>query len=325
MTRRRSLPYCPPSYPDELLSSWIARIGLFYGIDYFDVMSSLLPAAGLAGAEWTEDVETDAAVWDALVAWTGLRTGAIPRLLSRSDENLLEPAARLAYCPVCWDADVHDGRQPYARRSWVRWTTVTCAEHERWLSARQPSPDYESFMNDWGGIWRSKQTWAGAFGLRHDSALATAAEAFNGTSFDQPAGDWSEFESAAKQATGIGRNAAGSLFAIDDPLSDIVSSNNAALRRRVRAAMQIEPLAIRLDEFDLKGYRRPVPGWIANRIACIVIAVERDGIRTRRPPLFPRVRAFIEAPACVSAETSGLTITGILPPRLLGRLWRTPD
>jgi hypothetical protein len=72
----------------------------------------------------------------------------------------------------------------------------------------------------------------------------------------------------------------------------------------VLANMQIQPPAMRLNDIDLKGYRRVEPGWIANRIACVVIAVELVRMALRQEPIFLDARTIIERSACAKAWVS---------------------
>jgi hypothetical protein len=66
------------------------------------------------------------------------------------------------------------------------------------------------------------------------------------------------------------------------------------LRARVLANMQTQPPTVRLSDIDLIGYRRAEPGWIANRIACLVIAVELVRMASSNEPIFSGARAIIK-------------------------------
>jgi hypothetical protein len=59
-------------------------------------------------------------------------------------------------------------------------------------------------------------------------------------------------------------------------------------------AEQAHPPVMRLSDLDLKGYRRVEPGWIAARIACVVLAVELMQMAARSKPMFWSARAILE-------------------------------
>ena len=46
----------------------------------------------------------------------------------------------------------------------------------------------------------------------------------------------------------------------------------------------------RITDYDLRGYRRPEPGWIMDRICCLAIAAEVHRMIVDCEPAFERVR-----------------------------------
>jgi hypothetical protein len=46
----------------------------------------------------------------------------------------------------------------------------------------------------------------------------------------------------------------------------------------------------RITDYDLRGYRRPEPGWIMDRICCLTIAAEVRRMIVDCEPAFERVR-----------------------------------
>jgi hypothetical protein len=50
----------------------------------------------------------------------------------------------------------------------------------------------------------------------------------------------------------------------------------------------------RVTDFDLRGYRSAQPGWIADRICCLAVAVEIRRMIMGNEPAFERVRAVLE-------------------------------
>jgi hypothetical protein len=313
--KRCVLPYYPEPYTDELLSSWLERIGLFYGVGYHVAMASLFLNEGPAAWDGTGDVDADPRTRDALCAWTDRQSAEVPRVLDSGDPDRLDIAARVTYCPACWDDDTSRGRSPHVRRQWARWTTVTCAVHEIWLSARRPRLLDESRMNGWAPVWRSRPQWAEATGQRYDSLYDATATAFVSETFDRPVGRWPDFEAEVSRALGRNRDPSANPFGPASTLVDVVTHEFAGLRRDVRLSLQIRPPSIRLDDLDLSGYKRPEPVWIANRIACIAIVVELARMSANREPLFPRVRPLVESAECaraLRARRFGLTNDGNL-------------
>ena len=57
----------------------------------------------------------------------------------------------------------------------------------------------------------------------------------------------------------------------------------------VAATMRIAPPLLRLDDPDIISYPWLKPVWIAERIVCLVIAVECIRFVDERPALFPKV------------------------------------
>jgi hypothetical protein len=96
---------------------------------------------------------------------TGVSPARLPSVLSDTSQ-LLSTRARLAFCEHCWDDDVRSGGQPYIRQHWLKWTTVHCATHREFLSAKYPSLDRYAFFVSWQDIWASKPNWRDAFELR---------------------------------------------------------------------------------------------------------------------------------------------------------------
>ena len=216
-----------------------------------------------------------------------------------SDPGILDEAARLTYCPRCWDDDVASGAAPYIRRIWSRWTAVSCSRHKTWLTARRPRLHLESLRNGWEAVWQSKPTWANAGNLKHDPLMTVSASAFVPGTFVQPDLDWATFDHAImlinREHETIG------FLGAESVLRAVVSSEFFALRATVLTSMQTQPPAMRLNDIDLKGYRRTEPGWIADRIACLVIAVELVRMASRHEPILLGARRIIQRSECAKA------------------------
>lgn len=93
------LPVCPAPYRDELISSWIERIGLFYGVNYETVMGVLFAAQRRALCPAESDCDTDSHTRQVLSEWTGWPLASIPPLLNQHDEDTMPvcvPASAIA-------------------------------------------------------------------------------------------------------------------------------------------------------------------------------------------------------------------------------------
>jgi hypothetical protein len=291
------LPFTPAPFADELLSSWIERIGIFYGIQYENTLA-LLGVPMLLPPNSKVDVDADPVIRERVAKWAGRDVNSVPMALDADDPEILDETARLTYCPRCWDDDVVVGHAPYIRRIWSRWMTVSCGRHETWLTARRPRLYRESPRNGWEGVWQSNPRWADAGNLKHDPLMTVTANAFAPNTFVQPDLDWKTFEHVImlinQEYETCGFMEAGSV------LRAVISPEFLSLRSKVFASMQTPP-AIRLNDFDLHGYRRAEPGWIATRIACLVIAVELVRTVSGSEPIFLSARAIIETSECAQA------------------------
>jgi hypothetical protein len=178
---------------------------------------------------------------------------------------------------------------------------VSCGRHETWLTARRPRLYRESPRNGLEGVWQSNPQWANTGNLKHDPLMTVTTNAFAPNTFVQPDSDWKTFEHAImpinQEYETCGFMEAGSV------LRAVISPEFLSLRSKVLASMQTPP-AIRLNDFDLHGYRHAEPGWIANRIACLVIAVELVRTVSGSEPIFLGARAIIETSECAQAWVS---------------------
>ena len=286
------LPYCPAPMPDELLSSWIERIGLFYGVGLAEAMAAILPGEGPAAWETPADIDADPILRKALIEWTGVPADRVPQTLPAHSRCYVERAARLAYCPCCCDEDIARGDVPYVRASWARWFSVSCPAHSSWLCARYPRTLSESHMTAWAGVWRSNPRWAAATYQRYEPALVATALAFEPRCFAHPRCGWKPFHDALANWLG------GSIVELDTAvcetrLASIVAWNGSGSWYKVRAALQEKPLPKRVEEFDIVPLRRPEPQWIGNRITGVVMALELAHIQGDGKPLFDSVRALL--------------------------------
>ena len=96
--KRQPLPACPEPHRDELISSWLERIGLFYGVGYHGAAAALLPGRDPSMWASERDLDADAETRSALLEWTLRDPQDVPAALNPSDNNTMPRSARLASC-----------------------------------------------------------------------------------------------------------------------------------------------------------------------------------------------------------------------------------
>jgi hypothetical protein len=143
-----------------------------------------------------------------------------------------------------------------------------------------------------GRAWQSGSLWAHAGNLKHDPLMTATATAFTPDTFTRPTLAWRDFEKVIsrieEQHQTSGFLVAGSV------VKAVIEPEFSFLRAQVLASLQTQPPVMWLTDLDLKGYRRVEPGWIADRIACVVMAVELMQMATRSTPMFLSARAILE-------------------------------
>ena len=280
-----ALPYTPPANPDELLSSWIERIGLFYGIGFLGASVMLEPSRVANARAKNEDVDASGSIRRALVSWTGFAENSIPRLLPSVGENILEVSARLTYCPKCWNEDVKLGRSPYIRRSWANWSCVLCAIHRTWLSAREPGYGFGSELNGWASTWQTDVRWASAAHVQHDPELLPFSLGFEGHGILHPSCNWTDLEFEIDRLTRENPS----------PLRLVLRPHNRGLCDLIWQALGNGEPSPRITDAHLRGYHRSEPGWIAGRISCLIVATEIARMASDQKPAFSVARTLLEA------------------------------
>ncbi len=130
--------------PDELLSSWLHRLGSANGV----APRSFADALGLGGGMWSPRL--DVRLPHDVAAWLGVRTGVAPEAISALAITdwamaplllpLHETASRrrsiwIQYCATC----LADDRAPYFRRSWRFFSRISCFRHGCGLRDRCPA------------------------------------------------------------------------------------------------------------------------------------------------------------------------------------------
>jgi hypothetical protein len=273
------LPYAPPPNSDELLSGWIERIGIFFGIDYLRARAALDSSPIAIAWGENEDLDSSDIIRRLLVSWTGYGEHLIPPVLPTTDDQVLDVSARLTYCSKCWYEDAENGRAPYVRRQWAFWSSVLCTKHETWLCARRPGRQFGSERNGWAPVWQTDPTWASASHLRYDPALRPLEAGFDADTILGPTGGWQRIN-AEFQALVHGKASI---------LNLVMRPECVDVRAHVWAAIEVAR-SPRITDYDLRGYRRPEPGWIMDRICCLAIAAEVRRIIVDCEPAFERVR-----------------------------------
>ena len=234
---------------------------------------------------WGENEDLDASndMRQLLVSSTGLGENGIPPVLPMSGGQFLDVSARLTYCPKCWYEDAENGRAPYIRYQWSSWSSVLCAKHETWLNARRPGNQFGSEVNGWAPVWQTNSTWASAACLRHDPALEPFVAGFEGETILRPTCKWAcldaEFQALVREKALI--------------LKLVSRPESCGVRAHVREAIEVA-LTPRVTDRDLRGYRSAEPGWIADRISCLSVAVEIRRMIMGSEPAFERVRTVLE-------------------------------
>jgi hypothetical protein len=74
----------------------------------------------------------------------------------------------------------------------------------------------------------------------------------------------------------------------------VTRPESGGIRARVWEAIEVA-LTPRVTDRDLRGYRSAKPGWIADRICCLSVAVEIHRMIMGSEPAFERVRKVLES------------------------------
>lgn len=268
-----TLPIVPNPLPDESISSWVERIAIFYGGQYERALGSVYARAGHLPLCQKHDIDTDVEARKSLCDWTNAVAARVPALLKTNPINALPKAARLSYCPACWDADVARGQPPYLRRRWSYWSTVHCPTHECWLSARRPAPLKECLNDGWVAVWRSREAWASAFELSVHQPFAQMLVGFDPAALHLPELEWrslsadlNQFERATKVSENNMPNRAVYL-----KLLKLMQSGSMDFPRH-KVAEWIEPDGrCRNIPMHVPG---SVPVWFGARLVFMLMAVE---------------------------------------------------
>jgi hypothetical protein len=117
----------PPS-PDETFSSVVERAAAFWDLGRSELIGSWMPNDAAAA----DAVEADAPTPElsAALAYTiGVKEESLQPTIVGNGDWVVAPGRRVAYCPLCWEEDAAQGRDPYFRRSWCSLAAVQCEHH----------------------------------------------------------------------------------------------------------------------------------------------------------------------------------------------------
>jgi len=77
-------------------------------------------------------------------------------------------------------------------------------------------------------------------------------------------------------------------------LNLVVRAESYSVQGRIWGALEARQRIPRVTNTDLRGYRRAEPGWIADRICCLLTAAEICRMMADREPALQRVRDVLE-------------------------------
>ena len=280
-----TLPAYPQPAHDEALSSWVERIGLFYGCTYDHWLGPVAAQLGAPQSATTTDVDADPRCRDLFIEWTGLAPALVPPILKGARKDLMPPLARLAFCPACWDEDVGAGHQPYIRREWSQWSCVHCRRHQAFLASRATVVDPFRRVLAWLPLWRTKPSWAALFGRSHEQGpYGETAWYTPGRTSVWSASQWSRLLSQFERIAPVDAITAGVRVQhryerAERALRLVQSADFRAETRLVCEAVTTagEKLALRLSENDIRRQNDPLPDppvLLETRIGMMVAAAE---------------------------------------------------
>ena len=117
-----------PPAADETFSSVVERAAGFWDMDRSELVSSWM----LNDAAAADAVEADAPTADLLAALAhtiGVNGNVLRPTIIVDSDFAIAPGHRIAFCPLCWEDDVAQGRDPYFRRAWCSLAAVQCERH----------------------------------------------------------------------------------------------------------------------------------------------------------------------------------------------------
>lgn len=117
-----------PPAPDETFSSILERAAAFWDMDRSELIGSWMLNDICAGDAAEADTPTPE-LRAALAHTIGVDEGALTPTTIEHGDWVVAGGHRIAYCPLCWEEDAAQGRDPYFRRAWCSLATVQCEQH----------------------------------------------------------------------------------------------------------------------------------------------------------------------------------------------------
>lgn len=281
--RTSQLPFVPRAQLDELLSSWLERIGLLYGISIEHVLAAVLAGSDRMWAMTGQDVDADPWMHERIVRWSGVDESHVPTSISL-DEGFLPPCGRLAFCGHCWDDDVAQGRPPYIRQRWCHWAVVRCDVHQTWLSSRRPSLSPNIPNIGWSAVWQTTASWAARFELNEQPEYRTRIIGICGEEISQHlifttqvAADLEPFEQCSLVHPGKSRQRRLCREILETTSAELYAAKRSQIARRVL------PEAQRFSTLNMVPISQPTRLlWLGDRLVCLLAAVELLRMREGR-------------------------------------------
>jgi|ERR1017187_7021340 hypothetical protein len=278
-----------PAYPtpanDEAFSSWVERIGLFYGCSYDHWLGPVVAKLGAPQAATATDVDSDPRCRDVFIEWTGLSPARVPPILTSIRKDVLPPLARLAFCSACWDDDVAAGRQPYIRREWGQWSSVYCRRHHTFLASRAAVLDpFRKFL-EWMPFWRTNASWIAPFERAPEqSSYGETAWYTPGRANMWSATQWGRLISQFDRLAAVDVIAGENVIRHEETLAEraLRFGQSTEFRPTTRIVCDAvttagEKLALRLTESDIRRHKEVLPDppvLLETRIGMMVAAAE---------------------------------------------------
>lgn len=306
--RAPQLPFVPRAQPDELLSSWLERIGLLYGASIEHVLAAVLAGSEQMPAMAGQDIDADPWMRERIVRWSGVDESHVPTSISL-DDGFLPPCARLAFCGHCWDEDVTQGRPPYIRQRWCQWAVVRCNVHQTWLSSRRPSLSPNIQNIGWSAVWQTIASWATQFELNEQPEYRTRIIGLCGEEIRrhliftaQLAADLERFEQCSHARPGQNRHRQLRREILDATSAELYAAKRSQIAHRMLPEVQRFSTLDRVSSFQPTKLL-----WLGDRLACLLAAVELLRMREGRNAYCPVIAGIVQTPDAGTLNALKLT------------------
>ena len=294
--RVSQLPFVPRAQPDELLSSWLERIGLLYGASIEHVLGAVLAGSDRMPAMAGQDVDADPWMRERIVRWSGIDESLVPTSISLN--GFLPACGRLAFCGRCWDDDVTQGRPPYIRQRWCHWAVVRCDVHQTWLSSRRPNPSPYCQNIGWSAVWQTTASWAAQFELQEQPEYRTRVIGLCGEeisrhlSFNaQIDADLERLEQCSCAHPGKDRQTRLHRRILDTTSGELYAA------KRSQIAHHVLPETQRFSTRDIVPIFQPTGLlWLGDRLVCLLAAGELLRMREGRSAYSPAIAGIVQTP-----------------------------